>query len=61
MLKVLHCQIDLKLVSFLVLSLCHVHPAEVWEWGGDEEINEKGGDGGEGGEVRWGERVWGCP
>lgn len=30
----------LKLVSvlFLVLSLCHVHPAEVCEWG-SEEIN----------------------
>ncbi len=57
MLKVLHCQIDLKLVSvlFLVLSLCHVHPAEVCEWG-SEEINtwggEVGGVGGEGSEVR---------
>lgn len=36
-------KIDLKLVSvlFLVLSLCHVHPAEVCEWG-SEEINTWG-------------------
>lgn len=56
MLKVLHCRIDLNLDSFLflVLSLCHVHPAEVCEWG-SEEINMWG----EGrGEVRW-EWVWG--
>lgn len=51
-------------VLFLVLALCHVHPAEVCEWG-SEEINTWGrGEevrGEVGGEVRW-DWVWGgCP